>query len=403
MYRPVYVRSAKEQKARATERGEEVERLMALGGNPRLVDMSSHPPSAPTITPSSNLESRNLPVGQHNTSTFESSLKSGAEIAATGTMPSRVGERKDTRHNSGAGGTGCTRAYSSGQEKSKSKSCGDPNQRKGRIASTMTASASGGSMETINTSTPDSGVSRPESSQDISLRRVIGTASTPQLPCFSLGSRVSPREGRHGAAFTRIAYAGEGEGGGVHEARLSTPALSGLFPGDSLGAAPVGGLMRARAWTGGVTGNITGNITGNVAGSNPGENPGKTIDYDLPGMWLGSEIWREHAAEKEEATKTAVAAARGQADALLASHLCPFPTITKNRSLHAVSQPLVRHSQRFADACRGESSRAGTEAWRVARAARYGGLLAPADRLSIVRQIQAGLEMLQGAGVSPMA
>ena len=161
--------------------------------------------------------------------------------------------------------------------------------------------------------------------------------------------------------------------------------------------------MRARAWTRGVTRNITGNGTGNVAGSSPGENPGNIIDYDLPGIWLGSEIWRQQVAEKEEATKTAVAATRGQADTLLAFHLCPFPTITKNRSLHAVSQPLVRHSQGFADACRGESSRAGTEAWRVARAARYGGLLAPADRLSIVRQIQAGLEMLQGAGVSPMA
>ena len=162
--------------------------------------------------------------------------------------------------------------------------------------------------------------------------------------------------------------------------------------------------MRARAWTGGATRNITVNITGNIAGNNPGGNRGNIIDHDSPGMWLGSEIWREHVAEKEEATKAAVAGTRGQADTLLASHLCPFPTITKNRSLHAVSQPLLmRHSQGFADACRGESSRAGTEAWRVARAAGYDGLLAPADRLSIVWQIRTGLEMLQGAGVSPMA
>ena len=119
MYRPVYVRSAKEQKARATERGEEVERLMALGGNPRLVDMSSHPPSAPTITPSSNLESINLPGGQQNISTFERSLKLGVEIAATGTMLSRVGEQNDSRHKLGASATGYTRANRSGQEKSK--------------------------------------------------------------------------------------------------------------------------------------------------------------------------------------------------------------------------------------------------------------------------------------------
>ena len=130
----------------------------------------------------------------------------------------------------------------------------------------------------------------------------------------------------------------------MHEARFSTPALSGFLPGDSLGAAPVGGLMRARAWTGGATRNITGNITGNIAGNNPGGNPGNIIDHDSPGMWLGSEIWREHVAEKEEATKAAVAGTRGQADTRLASHLCPFPTITKNRSLHAVSHPLVRVS-----------------------------------------------------------
>ena len=153
----------------------------------------------------------------------------------------------------------------------------------------------------------------------------------PQLTCFSLRYRVCPRGGRHGAAFARIAYAGGGEGGGVHEARLSTPALSGLFPGDFSRAAPVGGLMRARAWSGGNTRNNTGNITGNVAWNNPGENSRKTIDHDSPGMWLRSEIWREQVAEKEEATRAAVVAARGQADVHSVSHLCPFPFITKNR------------------------------------------------------------------------
>ena len=93
----------------------------------------------------------------------------------------------------------------------------------------------------------------------------------------------------------------------MHEARLSTPALSGLYPGVSLGAAPVGGLMRARAWTGGDTRNITVNITGNIAGNNPGGNHGNIIDHDSPATWLGSEIWREHVVEKEKATKAAVA------------------------------------------------------------------------------------------------
>ena len=117
----------------------------------------------------------------------------------------------------------------------------------------------------------------------------------------------------------------------MHEARLSTPALSGLFPGDSSRAAPVGGLMRARAWSGGVMRNNTGKITGNVAGNNPGKNSEKMINHDSPGMWLRSEIWREQVAEKEEATKAAVVAARGQADVHLVPHLCPFPSITKNR------------------------------------------------------------------------
>lgn len=113
---------------------------------------------------------------------------------------------------------------------------------------------------------------------------------------------------------------------------------------------------------------------------------------------------RQRAAIVREATpsKAVATTTRDHADALLASHLTPFPTITKNRSLHGVPQPIVPKSAGFADACRAESSHLGTAAWREARTARYNEMVAPAERLSIAQWIEAGLDTLQGSKDSPV-
>lgn len=102
-------------------------------------------------------------------------------------------------------------------------------------------------------------------------------------------------------------------------------------------------------------------------------------------------------------SKKETVAARDYAETLLASHLTPFPTITKNRSLHGVPQPLVRRSRGFADACREDNSRASATALREVNRAERDELVTPAERQWILSQIEAGFDTLQhGRRLSPV-
>lgn len=259
-------------------------------------------------------------------------------------------------------------------------------------------------------SDPDNGSG--QSQEALNVERIAATASIPLLPCFSsVGARNVLGVGRHSALahcnMTRSSAnivsstrKGEGRAEGWRGAEYQNLGLKTSASAGDIGVLSMlnrhdpaensrntasaidraallgtsGGLEGARAWAssrnagrGGVYGEVGGSIatTAHIATADPGN------------------------------SRAAAASAREYADILLASHLTPFPTITKNRSLHAVSQPIVRHSAGFSDACRGENSRLGTTAWRVARNARHEGLVAPAERLSIARQIEAGFDALQ--------
>ena len=239
------------------DRGAEVERLIALAGTPLLVDMSG-PPTAGHTPSSNNLESDVERVGERDRATSERPPEAGTALATTttNTMPVQVGEGfgQGTRNVSGAGRAGCTRA-NRGEEPAE-----DPDRGRARTATTTSPSSplgrrsmdgrntpGGRSMGAINTSTPDSDINRDHrepSPRGLNLRRVMGTASTPQLPCFSLGSRVASRGLRDVDSVAANV-------GGALEPRLTTPALSGFAAADGL-SAPAGGSIWARPWTGNV-------------------------------------------------------------------------------------------------------------------------------------------------------
>lgn len=101
--------------------------------------------------------------------------------------------------------------------------------------------------------------------------------------------------------------------------------------------------------------------------------------------------------------KVDVSVDKDQARALLASHLTPFPTITKNRSLHALPQPIVGHSDGFADACREGGRGSRVDVWRAAKVAKYDELVSPEEREWILQQINAGINALQGRRLSVLA
>ncbi|CAM9940844.1 unnamed protein product [Ectocarpus sp. 12 AP-2014] len=379
--RKVYVEAAKARRSRMTERGGEVEQLVSLAGTPLLVDMSAG--SASTSTgPAKHPGGNSVQTGDEaahgssNTSDqtgrggkTERSTAGGKAAAATAANPTstdrgrgRVSSRTDP---SGTAKASSGKGVGPAVEPVPTHSVGSGHKESMR-RSQSTPAATPVEEETHNTGTPAdaAATARPamrrtsssESSpptRGLNAERIVATASTPQLPCFSLGA--SPQLAFRGARPSPTV-------GPQH-----TPARKAIASSERKVASPVTDAIGASVSASGYRGRRLGvGVEAGLAGTAAMATP-------------------------------ALATARYQASALLASHLTPFPTITKNRSLHAVAQPIVKHSEGFADACRGERSRSGTEAWRVAREARYEDLVAPADRLSIMRQIDAGFDALQHA------
>lgn len=433
--------AAKARKARMTERGAEVDKLMSLAGTPLLVDMStsragtSGGPGKSSAGGAS--RSHNEPVDRGsagegagkngppvaNDTVKQAAKAAGAPTAAPGAADKHQGSssssknrndhqpgpvetsggKKDVRGSSTAEAAQPNRGYRDSSKALLSRSRSTPAAvaldqavSKGVApAGTSVAAESAGKM-----SVPPSSLLSPPG---LDASRIAATASTPQLPCFSLESSpqhafLERRTGElRGATLQPCAQqlAHLNAASTRKKVTSASTSVAGCYGGGGSGGS--GGSGRARHWTGQ---NVADKLQ-HQARNGMFASRNRSIQGNHEGVGgVGGGI-----GEPEVAEKAALTAARGEASTLLASHLMPFPTITKNRSLHAVSQPVVRHSDGFADACRAESSRLGTTAWRVARDARYQGLVAQEDRLSILRQIEAGFDALQGRGarVSPVA
>ncbi|CAM9981253.1 unnamed protein product, partial [Scytosiphon promiscuus] len=386
----VFVEAAKARKTRMMERGAEVDQLMSLAGTPLLVDMSTSRAGATGSSGTSSAghafrvpnaaidrgnasEAAGKAVGQRGplghdtvqqpvTTAGTSTPASAAAGKCRGSTTDSGSSRNRVEHQAGPATTSSQdrtvvkpaaeevaqpQRGGSGQKGSKALL---PRSRSTPPVVPFDEASSQNGTPANTTVVTGSAREVPNFSLPLGLEagRIAATASTPQLPCFSMES--SPQR----ASLERRA----GEPGGATLQPSSRRTLNCDVVSPSLavaGASPAGGVHY-------------GGSGGAVA------------------MGVG---------EPALAKRAALTAARDEASTLLASHLMPFPTITKNRSLHAVSQPIVRHSDGFADACRAESSRLGTAAWRMARDARYHGLVAQEDRLSILRQIEAGFDALQ--------
>ena len=273
---PVYVKSAKERKARMQDRGAEVERLIALAGTPLLVDMSG-PPTSGKPSSSSNVGSEVVHrLGERGRAVLERSPEKGtalvttiatATTATTGTIiPDQVvGGQQGVRHDSGAGRTGGIRANRGEKEATEGPDRGTA--RKATAASSASSPPGRRSMGAMSTSTPGSDTNcsyRESPPRGLNLRRVMGTASTPQLPCYSLGSRVASR-GRHGVASLTANVER------LLGPRVTTAGLSGSAAIADDFSAPAGGSLRARPWT------------GNILDGNPGGG-----HDDVSGVWLAA-------------------------------------------------------------------------------------------------------------------
>lgn len=378
----VYVEAAKARKARIQERGADVERLLSLAGTPLLVDMNANANGGDTSAKKSCIENDH----DHRDSEVECSegvldgSSKGAPATATiaaASVPAAVSDRRGVQSEPGAATT------SSVNNIDKSGSAEAPGTSTDTNAPNTSACAPDEQKDNTNTPSAKLAQNNLGLAQELDPQRVVATASTPLLPCFSLGSRLAVG-GLQNDFFTTTtaAYAGDSRRVG-----LNASASAGDTANTSSRA-----RGREKIWT--------------AEGS--GRTPISALDATGARLASTNSLGRSRegggaGSAASAALKAAAAVIKGQADALLASHLTPFPTITKNRSLHAVSQPIVQHSEGFADACRAESSRLGTTAWRVARTARYDGLVAPAERLSIVRQIEDGFDALRGRRVSPVA
>lgn len=364
-----------------TERGAEVEHLMSLDGTPLLVDMSTNNSGSggPENTKAGNASSndgdpaadnggdreRPLPQAEaaENLRRRDSASDAGASTAEKAPPHASNGHRKNSK----------TRLSRSASNPNGAPS-EDPPGKDG------TPAAAEAARERLS-----SGTTSP---RGLDAERVLATASTPQLPSFSLGS--SPQLAFRGGRSNQQDGQARRNGHGRAPSKTCNDAASSVakFASAPSASSPVYCQGRATSWAGG----------SNVSDRVISQGRSHTVVSRHSGGPPYRALLEGARKEGEEGRRTAVAAARERASTLLASHLTPFPTITKNRSLHAVSQPIVKHSEGFADACRGDVSRSGTAAWRVAREARYDGLVAPADRLSIVRQIEAGFDALQGRG-----
>ncbi|CAB1115637.1 unnamed protein product [Ectocarpus sp. CCAP 1310/34] len=380
----VYVEAAKARRSRMTERGGEVEQLVSLAGTPLLVDMSTG--SASTSTgPAKHQAGNSAQTGDEaahgSTNTSDRTGRSGETERSNADGKAAVATAANPTSTDRGRGRISSRTDPSGTAKASSGKgvgpavepvpthSGGSGHKESMRRSQSTPAATPLEEETRNTETPadTAATARPatrrtsssESSpptRGLDAERIVATASTPQLPCFSLGT--SPQ----------LAFRGARPSPTVEPQR--SPALQAIASSERKVASPVTDSIGASASSSGCQWRRLGvGVRAGLAGTAAMETP-------------------------------ALATARDQASALLAFHLTPFPTITKNRSLHAVAQPIVKHSEGFADACRGERSRSGIEAWRLAREARYEGMVAPADRLSIMQQIDAGFDALQQGGRS---
>lgn len=425
----VYVEAAKARKARMQERGAEVERLMALKGTPLLVDTdtpTSVEPRRRCCTASgprsnSKVSDKNLLVNDGDiardedeklASRSERRAPDAAEGAAGGGVDvlarhdvgvSSLIEKKAGKLTSGRGaeliGTAITRGTDEeawGQDSV--VGCSMSIKAAPRLLKTSTAPTTLGEIE-IETRralcpTPLIG------GETLDIERVAATASVPLLPCFSqLGSPLILMGGRHPALAAKIEGV-DGARGRWDVAMSETRRNVGL-----VASAPAVAKVR--------TSTLAANIGGTSVQIGDGEGEvapvvkaftAQTARWSRVGGIGGVSAADQTLPPTAAAVRTAImSAAREHAQMLLASHLTPFPTITKNRSLHAVPQPIVTHSEGFADACTGETSQLGYAAWRLTASARHDGLVAPAERQSIVRQIEAGFDALQGRRVSALA
>lgn len=350
-------------KARIQERGAEIDRLMSLGGTPLLVDMSVNADNGATA--SSNATA--LPRDHEPEPANPSGNSDQEKVAHVATAVPHLGEQKISRTESGAArkrSWGAKVPVGSNDTKVSSTSSSPPKEQQ---------------SDTLEEREYTQG---PESLEGLDANRVKATESTPLLPSFSLGSRLA----LHGQLSGKNCLANlKGFPVSRQVELCASPSA------DDIARTSACGHLRGGKWTG----RNSNRASGSTFHTGGALIPTKHDQGDGGG---GAEGSAEVAAEK-----VATVINKCHANALLASHLTPFPTITKNRSLHAVPQPIVQHSEGFADACRGESSRLGNAAWRVSRATRFDGLVATADRLSIVRQIEAGFDALHGRRVSPMA
>ena len=380
-----------------TERGAEVEHLMSLDGTPLLVDMSANSASAsasggPKKPKAGNVSANDDAPGEggggherplpQQGETTQSGRRRGSANEAGG----QTAETSPPSHES-RGRRDSTATLLSRSRSTPNGAHGEnPPEKGGETAAAAIASARGKLS------------SAPSSPLGLDAARVLATASTPQLPSFSQGS--SPQLELRAVKSSRQDGQSRTAGDGVRSSTSKPVACDVAKFSGALAAQPVSCQGRATSWIGG-------NGSGLLRQQQCRDEASCSSRHSSgPHLRSGQQGGGTRAAEEGRRTAVIAAAARDRASMLLASHLTPFPTITKNRSLHAVAQPIVKHSEGFADACRGEISTSGTAAWRVAREARYDGLVAPADRLSIVRQIEAGFGSLQGRScgrVSPVA
>lgn len=402
----VYVAAAKARKARMTERGAEVEHLMSLDGTPLLVDMSTNSASAVSASGGGGGEKTKAGNASSNDDDEDPAETNGGGPERP-LMPHRA-EAKAAENENGrrrgsandAGGPAAEKAPPHASEGGGRRRDSKEARRLSRSASTPSGAHSedppvvkGGTTAAAVESGRErlsSGTSPP---RGLDAARVLATASTPQLPCFSLGS--SPQLAFRGGNSNRQDDGQQAKHNGDGALLSKTSAVAASYSATKFASelsAPPSAYCRGNAarWVGG---NVSTDRLQQTRRSSP-----MTSRHSGPPPYRSILGGTNVEGEEQGRPPGVVAATRGRASMLLASHLTPFPTITKNRSLHAVSQPIVKHSEGFADACRGEASRSGTAAWRVAREARYDGLVAPADRLSIARQIEAGFDALQGLG-----
>ena len=368
--------AAKARKTWMEQRGAEVERLISLAGTPLLVDVGEAANgddggSGKAIIMAAkgateHVGEIDVRAGEMKTAAKVSQKSKGAVIAATSGVRSTVRDKQNYgAHSESVHISNSKRARSITLTLHEENVSGE---------STMAISNDARKEETF--STAESKVANKTGShQELDKECMVATASTSLLPSSSLGFRFESRQGRTTAGTSEAVDDGfNSRGGGIKEL---ASALTGDLPvAAAATGSPSSRFVRSRRICTRGESSITGGARLTRSGS-----------------WhTSSEIQRRGEGRKGTLPGS-----------MLASYLTPVPTITKNRSLHAVAQPLVPHSEGFADACCGEDTGLGMVAWRSARADRYDGLVAQADRLSIARQIQAGFNALQGRRVFPAA